>query len=43
MVVVGVVIVVGDVSEFATKSLIFLAECVLLSLVLSGNLRNAIT
>jgi hypothetical protein len=43
MVAIGVVIVVGDVSEFATKSLIFLAERVLLSLVLSGNLRNVIT
>ena len=32
-----VVIVVGDVGEFAAKSLILLAECVLPSLMLSGN------
>jgi len=38
-----VVIVVGDVGEFAAKGLIFLAECVLPSLMLSGNLQNAIT
>jgi hypothetical protein len=33
-----IIIVVGDVGEFATKSLIFLADRVLLSLMLSGNL-----
>jgi hypothetical protein len=36
----GVLPVVGDVGELATKSLIFLADSVLLSLMLSGNLRN---
>jgi hypothetical protein len=43
MVDVVVVIVVGDVNEFAMKGLIFLVECVPFSLVLSGNLQNVIT
>jgi hypothetical protein len=38
-----VVIVVRDVGEFAAKGLILLAECVLPSLMLSGDLQNAIT
>lgn len=35
--------VIGDISEFVTEDLIFLAECVLPGLILSGNLENAIT
>ena len=37
------VIVTRDIGKIATKDLIFFAECILRSLVLSGNLRNAIT
>jgi hypothetical protein len=38
-----IVTVIGDVSEFAAKNLIFLAECVLPSLMLLSKLQNAIT
>jgi hypothetical protein len=36
-------IVIGYVSKFATKGLVFLAECIPPSLMLSSNLQNALT
>ena len=40
---VATIAVVGDISEFVTEDLIFLAERVLPGLILPGNLENAIT
>jgi len=38
-----VVVVIGDIREFATESLQFSLGYVFVSFMLSGNLRNAIT
>ena len=40
MVLITFVVVVGYVSKFATKGLVFLAECIPPSLLLSGNLKT---